>query len=124
MSINREVINDTAKLIMHRLIARRVATTPSIIAAARNANAKAAEHFPGQAFVGEWDAILALSPQEIGARLICKSSAMTRLRTASPFIGTKLGLTDYDFRIRIGRAAKRVVARRMSRSRKATAEAS
>lgn len=119
--INRETINDAAKLIMHRLIAWHLARNPAILERARIANASAAEKFKDYPFVGEWDEILNLPPSVIRAKLASRSPAMTQLRSASPFVNAGIGLTDYNRRIRIGRAAKRIVARRLSKTSTAIA---
>lgn len=123
VSMNRETINDAAKLIMHRLLAWRLAEDPSIVERARVANSSASRRFEGYCFVREWDEILALPIAEIRLQLVTRDSKMTRLRSASPFVGAGIGLADYDRRIRIDRAAKRIVARRLSRSRASTGSA-
>jgi hypothetical protein len=115
VTINRETVNDAMKLMMHRLISRRLALDPSLVTLAKKANQKNAERFPEHSFVGEWEEILSLPPSEIRAQLVSKNSKMVRLRSSSPFVDTGLDFTNYDLRIRIGRAAKRVVQRRFSK---------
>ena len=43
--INRERVNDTAKLMMHRLIARMIGRDPTLVERARISLGRSAEHF-------------------------------------------------------------------------------
>jgi hypothetical protein len=110
--LNRETVNDTAKLIMHRLIARKLARDPSLVGRARASLDKMADRFPDHAFVAEWDAILRRPVDEIVAVLIGRGEEARRLRLSSPFVLAEgIDFTQEALRRRIGQAAKRLAAR-------------
>jgi hypothetical protein len=111
-TINQEVVNDAAKLMMHRLIARKLGRDPSLVERARIAQAKIAERFADRPFVREWDQLLNLPAVELRAKLVSRNSDMVRLRISSPFVLAEgVDFTDYDLRLRIRRAARRVAER-------------
>jgi len=111
-SINQEVINDTAKLIMHRLIARSLAQDPTLISRAKVALAAMARNFPDRIFIREWDDILALPPNKVVTLLTSRDPEMRRLRLSSPFVTAEgVDFTGNALRRRIRRAAKRIAAR-------------
>ena len=111
-SPNQEVVNDTAKLIMHRLIARSLAHDPTLIARAKIALAAMARNFPNRTFIRDWDDILGLPPHQVVARLTSRDQEMRRLRLSSPFVTADgVDFTGQDLRRRIRRAAKRIAAR-------------
>jgi hypothetical protein len=120
--INRERVNDAAKLMMHRLIARELGRDPSLVERARISQTKMAERFADRPFVREWDALLSVPAAELRGRLTRRDSDMVRLRSSSPFVLAEgVDFTDYDLRLRIQRAARRVVERGLaSRSRRPT----
>lgn len=98
----REEINDRAKLILHRLIARELRSDPELARTARER--LVGVHAPRPDYVDEWIAILEQSPAEI-ARTICeRSERMTRLRAASPFSMTGK-FQDPDWRRRVWQKA-------------------
>jgi hypothetical protein len=110
--INQETVNDAAKLMMHRLIARKLGRDPSLVERARIAQARIAERFVDRPFVREWDQLLTLPAVELRAKLVSRDSDMVRLRISSPFVLAEgVDFTDYDLRLRIRRAAKRVAER-------------
>jgi hypothetical protein len=115
--MNQETVNDTAKLLMHRLIAREVSRDPSLIEQASAHNLRLAGQYPGHAFVSEWNVLLELPPAVLCAKLTSRDAEMVRMRISSPFpfVG-RPKLTDYGFRRRIWRAAKRIVRSRLRRS--------
>jgi hypothetical protein len=114
-SINQETVNDAAKLMMHRLISRKIGRDPALVDRARLCHAQAAQRYPGRPFVQEWDDLLKLPSEKLRARLISRDSDMVRLRLSSPFmLLTGVGLADYDFRLRIRRAARRLVERSLA----------
>ena len=78
-TLNRETINDTAKLIMHRLIARELVRNPSLVARARTSLEKMAARFPGRSFVQEWDTVLRRPVNEIVAVLRGRGEDARRL---------------------------------------------
>jgi len=111
VALNQETVNDTAKLIMHRLIARRLLRDPSLVAAARQSLAKMAVRFPDRPFLREWEVILRRSPKEIAKLLTDRGDKANRLRLSSPFvIAEGIDFTDEALRHRIWRAAKRVAS--------------
>jgi hypothetical protein len=116
ISINQETVNDAAKLMMHRLISRQIGRDPSLIDGAKLSNAQAAQRYPGRPFVEEWENLLKLSPAKLRARLVSRDSDMVRLRLSSPFLLASVDFTDYEFRLRIRRAARRVVDRGLARA--------
>jgi hypothetical protein len=114
--VNQETVNDAAKLVMHRLIARKLGRDPSLVERARMAQAKVAARFAGRPFLREWDQLLSLPAQELRAKLVSRDSGMARLRISSPFVLAEgVDFTDYDLRLRIRRAARRGAERGLAR---------
>jgi hypothetical protein len=112
VAINQETVNDTAKLMLHRLISREIRRDPSLIQRAKASNARIADRYAGSSFVREWDELLNLPPSVLRAKLTSRTSDMVRLRASSPFVLAEgVDFTDYDFRLRIRRAAKRIALR-------------
>jgi hypothetical protein len=110
--LNQEIVNDTAKLLMHRLIARLLARDPSLVDRARSSLARAARRFPDRSFVAEWDSLLRLPISALCEMLTRRDQHMRRLRLSSPFVKAEgVDFTDAALRRRIGRAAKRLAAR-------------
>jgi hypothetical protein len=107
--VNQERVNDTAKLMMHRLIARELRRDPSLVERARDFLNRSAEHY---SFVHEWNQILERPVSEIRSLLTNRDETMTRLRLSSPFVvagGIDFG--DEALRHRIWKAAKRTMQR-------------
>ncbi len=114
-SLNEGVVGDTAKLMMHRLIVRRLRRDPSLVEKAKAAHTRQADQFTDWPFVREWRELLALPTGELALKLISRDREMVRLRNSSPFYlieGIHFG--DYDARIRLRRAARRIVERGLS----------
>ena len=110
--VNQETVNDTAKLIMHRLISREIGRDPSLVESAKISHARTAWLYAGRPFVREWDDLLKLPLTRLRAKLVSREPDMVRLRASSPFLlAAGIDLTDYDFRLRIRRAARRIVER-------------
>jgi hypothetical protein len=110
--VNEGVVGDTAKLMMHRLIARMLRRDPSLVEKARIAHARQAEQFVGWPFVREWEDLLALPTGELASKLTSRDREMVRLRNSSPFYLTEgVDFGDYDTRVRLRRAAKRLAER-------------
>ncbi|KYG97999.1 hypothetical protein [Bradyrhizobium sp. DOA1] len=110
--LNEGVVGDTAKLMMHRLIVRRLRRDPSLIELAKAAHTRQADQFADWPFVREWQELLALPTGELVLKLISRDREMVRLRNSSPFYlveGVHFG--DYDARVRLRRAARRVAQR-------------
>jgi hypothetical protein len=112
--MNQESINDTAKLMMHRLIARLLARDPLLIDRARASLARMSARFPDRTFITEWEELLRLPSPELRRLLISRNEDMRCLHLSSPFVvaeGVDFG--DQNLRRRIRRAAKRIAARAM-----------
>jgi len=111
--MNAEEINDVAKLIMHRLIARQVRLEPGIIIRARNKVAEIEQKSGSRDFTLMWKQLLDGDPTELRRRLVARDEVSTWLRLTSPFAGiTNLPLNDIDLRRRIWKDARRLVTLR------------
>jgi hypothetical protein len=109
VELNQEYVNDTAKLIMHRLIARAISRDPSLVEKAKVSLERRSQHFEDYSFVREWSELLDRPLSEIRRLLVSRSERMTRLRLSSPFILAEgIDFGDTALRRRIWRAAKRV----------------
>jgi hypothetical protein len=109
VELNQEHVNDTAKLMMHRLIARAISRDPSLVEKAKVSLERSPGHFEGYAFVREWSELLRHPLCEIRRLLVSRSERMARLRLSSPFILAEgIDFGDTALRRRIWRAAKRV----------------
>jgi hypothetical protein len=106
--LNEAVVGDTAKLVIHRLIARRIRRDPTLLERAKVVHARQADQFEGWPFVKEWDVLLSLSPAELTAKLVSRDREMVRLRNSSPFYLAHDALKDPEFRGRIACAARRL----------------
>ena len=110
--INQEAINDNAKLIMHRLIARALSRDDFLVDRSKVSLARDAVHFPDRTFIADWEKLLCLPTQELRARLTSRDQEMKRLRLSSPFVTSEgVDFTDYALRRRIRQAAKRIAVR-------------
>jgi hypothetical protein len=97
---------------MHRLIARQIRRDPALVDNGKIAHARQAKEFAGWPFVREWDELLSLPPDKLTSKLISRDREMVRLRNSSPFyLCEGVDLRDYKLRIRISRAARRIVER-------------
>src|SRR5689334_22936430 len=56
--VNKERVNDTAKLVMHRLIARELGRDPSLVERARVSLDRSAAHHQGYSFIQDWNEVL------------------------------------------------------------------
>ncbi len=122
ISLNQETVNDTAKLMMHRLVSREIIRDPSVVENAKASHAQTARRYAGRTFVREWDDLLKLPLIKLRAKLVSRDAEMVRLRLSSPFlVGAGIDFTDYPFRLRIRRAAKRVAQRALVRRSRLTA---
>jgi hypothetical protein len=110
--LNQEIVNDTAKLIIDRLIARSIARDPTLVDRAKASLAKISLHFPDRSFVADWDELLRLPTRELRTLLTGRNQDMKRLRLSSPFVTAEgVDFSDQTLRRRIRRAAKRIAAR-------------
>lgn len=116
VEINQEQVNDRAKLMMHRIVARQLGRDLGIMDRAREALAFLRQRSPGRDALSEWEDILSSSPRQVRRLLTERSERMDRLRLTSPFMFIEgLGLSDVPTRRRIWHLAKRgLVARHMS----------
>jgi hypothetical protein len=106
VELNQEHVNDTAKLMIHRLIARTIGRDPSLVEKAKASLDRSSQ---GYSFVREWSELLDLPPSDIRRLLTSRSERMTRLRLSSPFIlADGIDFSNTALRRRIWRAAKRV----------------
>lgn len=101
--VNTEMVNDRAKLLMHRLIARRISHQPELIEAVKRNLTTGPLSLSSNR---EWLEILDLMPGEVRRTITSRSKKMERLRISSPF-STVAGLQDPTFRKRIWKAAKK-----------------
>jgi hypothetical protein len=112
--INREHVNDTAKLIMHRLIARELGRDPSLVERARASLAHKAARYAGYSFIQEWNDLLNRPVPEIRHRLTSRDEGMSQLRLSSPFmLAEGISFENEALRRRIWRTARRIAARSM-----------
>ena len=101
--VNRELINDRAKLIMHRLIARRIARRPQVISDIARSLPEPSDSEP--TYLQEWRNILGRGPEFVRCRIVERSEEMDRLRISSP-LGGVVDFRDVSVRRRIQRKAK------------------
>jgi hypothetical protein len=114
--VNQEHVNDTAKLMMHRLIARAIGRDPSVIERAKISLDQSSSRHGVEPFTAEWSDLLRLSPSNVRRLLTSRDEEMTRLRLSSPFvIADGIDFSDVALRRRIWQAAKRVVVRSAAR---------
>jgi hypothetical protein len=112
--VNAAVVGDLAKLIVHRLVARRMRRDSSLVERAKKIQASMAEQYGGWPFIAEWNELLAMPPAALRAKLVSRDREMVRLRNTSPFyLAEAIDFGDYDHRIRIARAARRIAQRSM-----------
>jgi hypothetical protein len=104
-AVNAEQVNDRAKLMIHRLVARRMATDPGLIGRAREALSKASAAGDAHTYMDEWRDLLAHDPAELRRLITARSAEMTRLRLSSPF-ALLAGVEDLELRRRIWRMAR------------------
>lgn len=102
-SVNAERVNDRAKLIIHRLLARRIRSEPEIVDKARKAISTVVDGSPD--YLDEWRELLFGDENEIRRIITERSSKMDRLRISSP-LAMAAGLEDPELRRRIWRKAR------------------
>jgi hypothetical protein len=116
--VNQEYVNDTAKLMMHRLIARQIGRDPSLVEKAKVSLARSAQHYEGYSFVREWSDVLSSPPSTVRRLLTSRDGVMTRLRLSSPFVLAEgIDFGDDALRRRIWKAAKRIAERSATHER-------
>ena len=101
--VNSEVVNDRAKLLMHRLVARRISQQPELIEVVkRNLSTGPRSLTSSQ----EWLEILERKPEEVCKIITSRSPKMTRLRVSSPF-SSIANLQDPTIRKKVWKVAKK-----------------
>lgn len=101
--VNRESVNDRAKLILHRLVARRLQANPSLLDEAL-VRLQSLEG-PAPDYVVEWSRVLDRPAEEIAKLIGSRSQQMTHLRVSSPFRLPE-GFDDETWRRRVWKKAK------------------
>jgi hypothetical protein len=106
--VNQETINDRAKLMFHRLVARRLARDPGLVEQARDVVRQwETQHAAPKTYVQEWRHLLAQPTERIRRTITARSEDATRLRISSPFpLVSALAMPDVDTRRRLWRKAK------------------
>lgn len=101
--VNAEMVNDRAKLLMHRLVARRISHQPEMIETVKRMLSTGPRSLSSSQ---EWLAILDRKPEEVRKMITSRSSQMTRLRVSSPFFSVA-DLKDPTIRKRVWKVAKK-----------------
>ena len=100
---NAEAVNDRAKLLHHRLVARGLRQRPELLTEARQMLSR----LTGDD-LREWEALLRQPLDQVCAVIIGRSSDAYRLRLSSPFrFVPELSITDEPLRRRLWRLARR-----------------
>jgi hypothetical protein len=107
LGLNAEVVNDRAKLLTHRILARQLSVDPDLIERARQIISKQRSVGRSYSFLDEWEQLLNLEPSTLRRLITERSENMARLRISSP-LGLASGLFTEDeaLRRRILRKAK------------------
>ena len=100
---NRESINDRAKLILHRLVARRLRANPALLDDARS-RLQSLEG-PAPDYVAQWVQVLERPAEDVANLIGSRSEQMTHLRVSSPF-RLPQGFDDETWRRRVWQKAK------------------
>jgi hypothetical protein len=107
--------NDRAKLILHRLVARRLKSDPPLVEHARavlEGWKTSAEDRGWSGCIEAWDKLLGLPLPALRKAITCRTETAQRLRLSSPFaVVPDLMITDIGTRKRIWRVAKRGLER-------------
>jgi hypothetical protein len=99
---NREAVNDRAKLILHRLVARRLRRDPALVEQARARLCEMTSIAPDD--LEAWTDLLNAPVTTLAHKLGERSDTMTRLRSVSPFILEGVS-SDVAWRRRLWRKA-------------------
>jgi hypothetical protein len=100
---NRESVNDRAKLILHRLVARSLRANPALLEDARTRLLSLAG--PAPDYVIQWAHLLDRPADDVANLIGSRSEHMTHLRVSSPFRLPK-GFDDEAWRRRVWKKAK------------------
>jgi hypothetical protein len=102
--VNQERVNDTAKLMMHRLVARAIGRDPSLVEKAK----AELRGLGGYSYVQDWNDILSRPTTEIRRLLTRRDENMTRLRLSSPFAFVGIDFTEPNLRSRVFQHARQL----------------
>ena len=100
---NRESVNDRAKLILHRFVARRLRANPTLLDEARTRLQSLAG--PAPDYVIQWARVLDRPAEDVADLIGSRSEHMTHLRVSSPFRLPE-GSDDEAWRRRVWKKAK------------------
>ena len=102
-TVNRESVNDRAKLILHRLVARSLRANPALLDEAR-ARLQSLEG-PAPDYVIQWARVLDRPAEEVADLIGSRSEHMTHLRVSSPLRLPEM-FDDETWRRRVWQKAK------------------
>jgi len=117
MDINRETVNDLAKRLMGRMIARRLASDPGMVDRAKSRFGSLEAREDDLPPIREWKRVLGLGPEEARRALTSRGEMADWMRLMSPFslVHGIEAISDVPTRRRIWRAAKRVAVTKARR---------
>ena len=101
--VNRESVNNRAKLILHRLVARSLRANPSLLEDARTRLQSLAG--PAPDYVIQWARVLDRPAEDVADLIGSRSEHMIHLRVSSPF-RLPVGFDDEAWRRRVWKKAK------------------
>jgi|GEM_PF-1058558 len=102
-TVNRETVNDRAKLILHRLVARSLRANPALLDEART-RLQSLEG-PAPDYVIHWVRVLDRPAEDVADLIGSRSDQMTHLRVSSPFRLPEM-FDDEAWRRRVWKKAK------------------
>ena len=102
-TVNRESVNDRAKLILHRLVARSLRANPALLDEART-HLQSLEG-PAPDYVIQWARVLDRPAEDVADLIGSRSEHMTHLRVSSPFRLPEM-FDDETWRRRVWKKAK------------------
>ena len=100
---NRESVNDRAKLILHRLVARSLRANPALLEDARTRLQSLVG--PSPDYVIQWARVLDWPAEDVADLIGSRSEHMTHLRVSSPFRLPEI-FDDEAWRRRVWKKAK------------------
>lgn len=104
---NAESVNDRAKLLTHRIIARQMTTDPYLIPRARQVISEWRSQGQHYSFLDNWDRLTHSRRPPLRRLITSRSEGMTRLRTSSSLgLASSLFVNDEPLRRRIRRKPK------------------
>ena len=102
-TVNRESVNDRAKLILHRLVARSLRANPALLDEARARLHSLAG--PAPDYVIQWARVLDRPAEDVADLIGSRSEHMTHLRVSSPLRLPEM-FDDETWRRRVWQKAK------------------